>query len=144
MAFFKTVLVLLLALLLPIKGAVAAMGMACAQPTHHQEQTLAAAEHHHGMQLSVQPHADAVVDAHVAGHAHDVRTARDGESHIELVQIDKGCSVCAACSASSASLPPSRAEVPLFAAPSGKACVPAALAYPSHVSAGLERPPRSI
>ena len=150
MSCFKTMLVLILALLLPIKGVVAAAGMVCAQTAHHQEQALVAAGPHHGALIGTHAHD---IDAHET-HAHGAHAFDAGQAHSDAgdagppdaqsAKGEKTCSVCAACSASTVPLPSSRTGVPLFAAPGGMAAALAAVAYPSHVSPGLERPPRSL
>lgn len=151
MKTFRIWFVILLALLLPLRGALAA-GMPCAS-----------AGNHHGTQAGktgVHPHAHAHGDvqhpAHAeSGHAgHDHHHDETASSQVEGHGSDPGattglaagadsCSLCAGCCSASAivssflRLPPPQAfnpvPLPSFAA-----------AAPSFIPDGLERPPRSI
>ena len=124
-------LLVLLAVLLPLRGAVAA-GMPCpdeSSPPHHRGAAMA--HDHHAM--GGHAHAQHAADEHAApavGHGHD------GAGH-----ADK-CNLCAACCSGSA-LPTSATL--RFAAGEANAGVfpePSSLA-PSFVPEGRERPPRS-
>lgn len=124
MKLLRIWLLVLLAALLPVRGALAT-AMLCAPAIGAQGPAHTAAAHHdhHDHPAHAQPAGDAAADSH------------DGGAH------DK-CSLCASCCAT----------VPLLSSPPGPPepfdavqqfpdlCVPA----PSFVSDGQERPPRSI
>jgi hypothetical protein len=126
-------LILLVALILPFKGAMAAAGMFChlgsAQP----------------MSAIVQPHqhhAEAHQN-HAEHHAPDDVSQSDAEDGARLIPASSSCTICSAvCSA-----PPLPANGIAFHAPppSGAERFPAlSLPRPSAAQSGLERPPRTI
>jgi len=151
-SLLKTWLVLLLALILPLKGAVAAAGVLChATPTPIALQTAQAAVHavaHHGMGHGAQrspaahgTHPRIAADTGSDGHASDStdRYLATGAAS----SVDTACPACAGICAASP-LPVSHtlslATDPVARARPGTAHI----APPSHVAAGLERPPRSV
>jgi hypothetical protein len=126
-------LILLVALILPVKGAMAAAGMFChlgsAQP----------------MSAIVQPHQHhaGAHQNHAEHHAVDGDSQSDAEDDAPLIPASSSCAICSAvCSA-----PPLPANGIAFHVPaaSGAECFPA-LSPPrlSAVQSGLERPPRTI
>lgn len=137
MKTLRIVLLLLLAVLLPLRGAVAA-AMACGPAGGHGvAQT--AAMHHGAMHASHEAHDhDATADmaaAHAEHHSHDAQ-GDDGNT-------SDRCLLCAAC----CSAQPMPASVPSVPTP----LPAAAAAFPapstpalSFLSDGQERPPRSI
>jgi len=139
----KAWLVLLLALILPLKGAVAAAGVAChasplsiaMQTTHAVAQQHTGHGAHHGAQHGDASHAPS--DAHAPGGVNP-----DGAGDTAGVH-DAACLTCSGICAASP-LPASHA-LTLAADPPARALpAPARIAPPSHVSAGLDRPPRSV
>jgi hypothetical protein len=126
-------LILLVALILPVKGAMAAAGMFChlgsAQP----------------MSAIVQPHQHhaGAHQNHAEHHAVDGDSQSDAEDDAPLIPASSSCAICSAvCSA-----PPLPANGIAFHVPaaSGAERFPA-LSPPrlSAVQSGLERPPRTI
>ncbi|HEY9029395.1 MAG TPA: DUF2946 family protein [Burkholderiaceae bacterium] len=118
-------LLLLLAVLLPVRGALAA-AMPCAGEGLHQPAGLV----HAGAQLHHHMHAPGDAHAHAAAHAH----AHAG--------VDK-CNLCASC----CSATPLPATFSLTIAPleEPSASFPALQAStPTFLSEGQERPPRSV
>jgi hypothetical protein len=120
-------LLVLLAVLLPVRGALAA-GMACPNEEESRQQM---AMHEHGSMR----HDHAMMGAH----HHDQASVHD---HHAPGHADK-CNLCAACCAGAAMAPtveavfkPQKPAREVFAAPATPAL--------SFVSGGQERPPRSI
>jgi len=144
----KAWLVLLLALILPLKGAVAAAGVVChaSSLSIAMQTTQAVAQQHtgHGAHHDAQ-HGDASHDpsAHAPSAAHAPDGASpDGAGDMAGVH-DAACLTCSGICAASP-LPASHA-LTLAADPPARALpAPARIAPPSHVSAGLDRPPRSV
>ncbi len=158
----KTLFVLLLALVLPLKGALAAMGSVCATPAQQPEHAAPATDPHARGHVIAQQHAQhharaghAHVDAHGTTSAHDTREHLDtgghaGEGSADATGAesptfsDAACSVCiACCSAPVAGLGAAGLNfAPLIAA--AQQFPPLASVVPNHLSDGPERPPRSI
>jgi hypothetical protein len=155
----KTWLVVMLALVLPLEGAVAAAGMLChARPSAASAPQAHTGAHHgaHEVGQRVAPRrGPQASDATSARGDPSARIAVDPSladpSLVDPLAIDPptatafnaGCPACSgACSASP--LPASHA-LSLATDPVARAHpAPAHLAPPSHVAAGLERPPRSV
>ncbi len=134
MTKLKYWLVLLLALILPVKGAMATVGMLCHVPTSQQMHV----SHAHAAGAS---HESAAAGSH--GATHGTVHSHHGDSGAAATSTDTSCLACAAVCAASP-LPPAPAlSLPLLEPArdwQGLALVaPASLAL-----TGLERPPRSI
>jgi hypothetical protein len=125
-------LILLVALILPVKGAMAAAGMLCHLGSA-QAMTAILQPHQH--------HAEAHQN-HAEHHALDGDSQSDAEDDARLIPASS-CAICSAvCSA-----PPLPANGIAFhaTAPSGAERFPAlSPPRPSAVHSGLERPPRTI
>ena len=127
MKFLRIWLLVLLAVLLPVRGALAA-AMVCAPAGGAPSAATVDHDAHHG-------HAD-------GAHAHAASADGAGHAQAHSDKTDK-CNVCSA----SCSATPLLHDVPVVAEPCGltSATYPdVAAAAPSFLSDGQERPPRSI
>lgn len=137
MKTLRVVLLLFLAVLLPLRGAVAA-AMACGPAGGHGAAQTAVMHHgatHASDEAHDHPGTAAMAAAHAEHHSHD---AQGDDGH-----TSERCLLCAAC----CSAQPMPASVPSVPEP----LPPAAAAFPapftpalSFLSDGQERPPRSI
>lgn len=121
-------LLLLLAVLLPIRGAVAA-AMLCPVGSSGMQSELRHGEHagHHGM------------DHHEAGHDHNGAAHHDGHDH----EATDKCNMCSAF----CSLTPLLSDVPALPEPEALPAIKfpdLSTPAPSFLSDGQERPPRTI
>lgn len=125
-------LILLVALTLPFKGAMAAAGMLC---------HLGSAQPVSGIVQPHEHHSD-VHQNHAEHHAVDGDSQGGAQGDARLIPASSSCAICSAvCSA-----PPLPAASIDFYAPSQDAERFPALSppHPSAVQSGLERPPRTI
>lgn len=123
-------LVLLLAFILPVKGAMAAAGMLCHVPASQQSHLA------HEQTAHPQSHAQAAGASHDAGHHHGTDPSRDGAA-------DESCLACAAVCGASPLPATTGVELPV-SAPVRDWRVSTLVEPPSLTLDGLERPPRSI
>jgi hypothetical protein len=135
MTKLKYWLVVLLALILPVKGAMATAGMLCHVPASQQVQVS------HGHVASASHESSAASGSHDASHG-SVQS-HHGEAGAAGTSTDTSCLACAAVCAASP-LPPA----PLVSLPPLEPARDwqrlALVAPPSLALAGLERPPRSL
>jgi hypothetical protein len=127
LSFFKTLLVWLCILSLPVQGLAAVTRLSCG-PAHHQALVPASQAHE--------------AHEHLAGHHMDGMDHDHGMHQAQHQGADKKCSVCASCCAGLglvASFP--QWPVALQASPALVATFKSLL--PSFLPEGLERPPRS-
>lgn len=149
---FKTLLIWLIVVALPMQAAAAVVKASCGS-THHSAQ----------VQDSVVEHASAVEVAHhdamtmEAHHAHadqasmhaefaeDVLSANETEdATASLAQADHGhstCSACAACCVAAVAPPPAQVRAPEFSQ-FKKSFIVSSKLLTGFIPAGLERPPR--
>jgi hypothetical protein len=137
--FWRSLLLWLMALALPMQGLAAAARMHCAAQAPMSASAVhvdAHASHHAGQ------HARHHADPEHPIHAHHLAADVDGTPHgdADAPRAGHSCSACAACHAP-VGLPPARVMLP---APPVASFTAAALADAgaSHVPAGLDRPPR--
>lgn len=124
---FKTFVLWLLVLALPVQGFAATMQMSCAPEMHHSVVTPAPDEHAHHANMDM-------TSSHTA--QSDSKTPFDKQSNMK-------CSACAACCMGIAALP---ATLDLSVAASGSAVIfssPATF-FLGHIPDGIKRPPKSI
>lgn len=127
-------LLLLVALILPFKGALAAAGMFCHASSPVPVSSIAATDHDH---------------AGMSGHDHGPRAAADGEHGGGAHEHGGGplpvssCTICSAvCSAPP--LPSAGLALAPLSAPGAERFPALAPPRPSAVAGGLERPPRTV
>ena len=147
MTRFRSLLIALLMLALPVQGAVASSRWLCAAMTPATSDAVMHARH--------AAHVHVMDDAHApSGQAHQAPTgaehgfagthAHPAGAHDETSPIsqDTGCNLCAACSVTAATPP---ASIVLAATAASDASFPALDApVPHGVADGLERPPRTL
>ena len=133
MSKFRIWLLLLVALILPFKGTMAAAGMFC-----HLGSDLP-------MSAIVQPHQHPAAAEHDHAHGHAADSATQSGVHHDggPNPLSSSCTICSAvCSAPP--LPPAGLSLQL-PVPAGAERFPAlAPPRPSAVASGLERPPRTV
>lgn len=133
---FKYWLVLLLAVILPLKGAMAAAGMLCHVPTAAAA-LVAPMPHEHGLSSYGESH------SHDAAAGHDVGSHHADAGDANGKASDSSCRACAAiCGASP--LPPAIADRVPTLEPVRDWYVLVVPKPPHLTLAGLERPPRTL
>jgi hypothetical protein len=137
----RLLIVCLLLLAIPFKGAVAASMVMCG-PEHDRMTTMGASNAGSHETASAVAHADHDHAAHQHMHSADEKSANAQDSQADPQGTVK-CSICAACCVGGAFLLAADSPIP---APAGSASLFATLTirYPGVVLAGLERPPRTF
>ncbi|WP_076591244.1 hypothetical protein [Herminiimonas arsenitoxidans] len=130
---FKTFMLWLLVLALPVQGFAATMQMSCAPEMHHSVVTPASDTHaHHG---NMDAHVDMdMTSSHTA--QSDSKTPFDQPSNMK-------CSACAACCMGIAALP-ATLDLPIAASGSAVIFSSPATFFLGHIPDGIKRPPKSI